>query len=361
MVTKISVCGYSLGGLIARYLVGILHQRKFFETVTPANFYTFATPHVGLPRYPTLFSNVAYSLGPKLLGRTGCQLFLQDEWIGNGKPLLTVMADHERVFYKGLCQFPNITFYANAVHDQTVPYVTAAIELEDPYLEYPANGAEVTLHDKYPFLLVDYVIPEEAPPLPPKPTLFSPAWFKKFKTPLPPAFYVGFPLNILLILLSPVIVPVFLGSRMVQLLSSSYSSKKRIKNLQSHESHKNRLIYILAELEKNVENRIVDFVETSEANASTSTSADINGTGQLKLSSNSETVSETSGANPTLTKLQKELIKLLSTLPNLKKEIAFIHTLTNTHSAIVCRDVEKYKFYSVGKGILSHWAYNFEF
>ena len=148
---------------------------------------------------------------------------------------------------------------------------------------------------------------------------------------------------------------------MVQLLSSNYSSKKRIKNLESHESHKNRLIHVLAELERNVENRIVDFVETSEANASTSTSAGINGTGQLKLPSHSETISETSGANPTLTEPQKELIRLLSTLPNLKKEIAFIHTLTNTHPAIVCRDVEKYKVYSVGKGILQHWADNFTF
>lgn len=92
-VTRISVCGYSLGGLIARYLIGILHQRNFFDTVTPVNFYAFASPHCGLPRYPTIPSKVAFFMGPKFLARTGRQFFLQDKWGSDGRPLLTVMAD----------------------------------------------------------------------------------------------------------------------------------------------------------------------------------------------------------------------------------------------------------------------------
>lgn len=38
---------YSLGGLVARYLVGLLYERKFFETVEPVNFTTFASPAIG--------------------------------------------------------------------------------------------------------------------------------------------------------------------------------------------------------------------------------------------------------------------------------------------------------------------------
>jgi hypothetical protein len=92
-VTKLSVTGYSLGGLVSRYLIGVLHQRKFFENVTPVNFNTFATPHIGLPRYPNFFSALANSFGPRLLSRTGEQFFAVDKWSPSGKPLLAVMAD----------------------------------------------------------------------------------------------------------------------------------------------------------------------------------------------------------------------------------------------------------------------------
>ncbi|EEB87657.1 hypothetical protein MPER_14929, partial [Moniliophthora perniciosa FA553] len=38
-----------LGGLVSRYVVGILYQKGFFKTVTPVNFNTIATPHLGKP------------------------------------------------------------------------------------------------------------------------------------------------------------------------------------------------------------------------------------------------------------------------------------------------------------------------
>ena len=34
-VTKISIVGYSLGGLVARYVVGILYYKAFFDKVEP--------------------------------------------------------------------------------------------------------------------------------------------------------------------------------------------------------------------------------------------------------------------------------------------------------------------------------------
>ena len=87
--------GYSLGGLISRYVVGcvdlealglhrivllivqksILHQRGFFENVIPINFNTVATPHIGLLRYRGFMSKVFAYFGPKLLSRTGEQFY----------------------------------------------------------------------------------------------------------------------------------------------------------------------------------------------------------------------------------------------------------------------------------------------
>jgi hypothetical protein len=93
VVTRFSVCGYSMGGLIARYLLGILHARNFFDTITPVNFTTFATTHVGIPRYPGLLLSVASKVGPRMLSVSGEQFFHADSWSNTGRPLLAVMAD----------------------------------------------------------------------------------------------------------------------------------------------------------------------------------------------------------------------------------------------------------------------------
>lgn len=103
--------GYSLGGLLARYVIGyvlrcevytkaliwepfrILHQRKFFEKVIPVNFNTVATPHVGIPRLPSTLSTIANYIGPRFLSRTGEQFFCVDKWSPKGRPLLEVLAD----------------------------------------------------------------------------------------------------------------------------------------------------------------------------------------------------------------------------------------------------------------------------
>ena len=53
----------------------ILGRRNFFEKVTPVNFNTVATPHIGVPRYKTFRSSLITYLGPKLLSRTGEQFF----------------------------------------------------------------------------------------------------------------------------------------------------------------------------------------------------------------------------------------------------------------------------------------------
>ena len=121
-MTRFSVTGYSLGGLVARYLVGyvlwplwphcltlpysltsILHQRKFFATVTPVNFNTVATPHIGLLTYPSLFARLGSVIGPQLLGRTGKQFYNVDTWSKTGKPLLAIMADPGRDISRWPC------------------------------------------------------------------------------------------------------------------------------------------------------------------------------------------------------------------------------------------------------------------
>lgn len=118
--------------MIVLTVCSILSQKGFFEKVQPINFNTIATPHIGLPRYPSWVSSLFSALGPKLLSRTGEQFYSVDKWSPSGRPLLVVMADPgqsvyqnprsrqvnmstvDRVFYQALLKFKNLRIFANA-------------------------------------------------------------------------------------------------------------------------------------------------------------------------------------------------------------------------------------------------------
>jgi hypothetical protein len=74
-------------------VLGVLHQRGFFDSVRPVNFNTLATPHIGLPRYDTVLGKLFRTLGPKLLSKTGTQFYATDEWGPRKRPIVEVMAD----------------------------------------------------------------------------------------------------------------------------------------------------------------------------------------------------------------------------------------------------------------------------
>ncbi len=60
-IKKISFIGYSLGGVISRYAIGLLYHRGLFERIQPVNFTTFATPHLGA-RSPKMDILVTYGM-----------------------------------------------------------------------------------------------------------------------------------------------------------------------------------------------------------------------------------------------------------------------------------------------------------
>lgn len=95
VVTHFSVMGYSLGGLIARYLIALLHSRSpsFFANITPASFSTIATPHIGIPRYETRASRLKHAVGSWMFSRSGQELFCVDKSDKRGRSLLEIMAD----------------------------------------------------------------------------------------------------------------------------------------------------------------------------------------------------------------------------------------------------------------------------
>ncbi|KAJ7091355.1 DUF676-domain-containing protein [Mycena belliarum] len=341
-VTRFSITGYSLGGLVSRYVVGILRQRGFFETVTPVNFNTLATPHLGLPRYPSFFSSLASVLGPRLLSRTGEQFYCVDKWSANGRPLLEVMADPDRIFYQALAAFETIRIYANTLRDRTVPYVTAAIEVDDIFADRASNGLEVELDEQYAPLIKSYSLPPVPPAPTPKPAVLSPSWFKQLapgRPMLPPFLRFRFPLNIVFYAMLPLLVPVVLSFAIVRLSLAARSSRARIKLLEKDASSTQKLAHILAQLEKQVEHAVVDFID-DEATIPDPERA-------LSKSARKE--------QPILTSTQRRIAAALNRLP-IKKERAYFPDALNSHAVIICRDVKNFEAHREGEGILRHWA-----
>lgn len=133
-VDRLSMVGYSLGGLIARFSIGLLDSKGYFDYITPVNFTTFASPHLGV-RTPLIgYANKIWNvLGARTLSASGKQLFTVDDFRGTGRPLLGVLADPESIFVRALAKFENRTLYTNIVNDRTAVYYTTGISKIDPY------------------------------------------------------------------------------------------------------------------------------------------------------------------------------------------------------------------------------------
>ncbi|KAI9830167.1 MAG: hypothetical protein M1819_005844 [Sarea resinae] len=139
VIKKLSIVGYSLGGLVARYAIGLLHSKGWFEKITPVNFTTFASPHLGV-RTPLLgFHNHLWNvLGARTLSMSGRQLFTIDSFRNTGRPLLSILADPDSIFIHALAKFQRRTLYANVVNDRSAVYYTTGISKIDPFADLKA-------------------------------------------------------------------------------------------------------------------------------------------------------------------------------------------------------------------------------
>ncbi|KAI9440711.1 DUF676-domain-containing protein [Lactarius indigo] len=338
-VTRFSVTGYSLGGLLARYVVGILHQREFFVAVTPVNFNTIATPHIGLLEYPSLRSRLSSIVVPRFFSRTGQQFYAVDRWSNTGKSLLEIMTDPAHVFYQGLRLFPHIRIYANAINDATVPYLTAYVDLEDPFINHTTDNLAVEYDDKYFPIIKSFAIQDTPPSKPRGPRPYSLAWFRSYKPPLPPRLQAPFPFNIATTVLIPILMPVILTLVLIRVSISSYQSRSRIRLLESEDaSATQRLVHVFGQLERQVEDIVVDLADDSATSVP------------------SPNGNQTAKVAPRVTPAQKRMVAALNTLPQLKKERAFITDVINSHGTIIARDVKNYEFHKIGEGVLRHWA-----
>lgn len=134
---RLSLIGYSLGGLIARFLAGALSVEKPSPWcgLQPVNILCVACPFLGPLRLPLLRSSgqrvqeprLSVDGGPSLRlmralgGRTGRQLAVADA------PHFVMLALCDGVFANALRAFERRALVANAVGDRTVPFWSAFI------------------------------------------------------------------------------------------------------------------------------------------------------------------------------------------------------------------------------------------
>lgn len=165
-IKKLSLVGYSLGGLVARYACGLLYSKGFFDKIKPVNFTTFASPHLGVRTPLRGWHNHVWNVfGARLLSASGRQLFIIDNFRDTGKPLLEVLAEPDSIFVKGLALFERRTLYTNIVNDRSAVYYTTGISKTDPYtnlekikVNYAKGYEDVVLDRERPFEPAD---PEE--------------------------------------------------------------------------------------------------------------------------------------------------------------------------------------------------------
>lgn len=146
-VKKFSLIGYSLGGLICRYALGVLYQSQLFKKneIELVNFTTFCTPHVGvLAPGNNAAVNIFNSLTPLLLGNSGKQMFLKDNY--RGYPLIYLMSLPNSIFYKALQQFRYRALYANIINDKRTAWWTAGISRNDPFIDVDEYNAVERFH-----------------------------------------------------------------------------------------------------------------------------------------------------------------------------------------------------------------------
>jgi len=160
------------------------------------------------------------------------------------------MADTDQIFYQALELFPHKTIYANAINDITVPYVTAAIETEDPFLNHAINGIDITFCEEYPNVIKSWDFPSDAS----LPRNYTPREAVPF---LP----LKFPYNMMVYLSLPILVPTVLGILYVRIRREGRESRKRIEGIEKEDSYSSKLIHAVVDLEKQMEDKVTEFID----------------------------------------------------------------------------------------------------
>ncbi|WVQ77408.1 hypothetical protein IAR50_007093 [Cryptococcus sp. DSM 104548] len=393
-VVGFSVMGYSLGGLIARYLIGLLHARQpsFFARHKPVSFSTAATPHLGVLKYGTTTNTVVHTIGRRLFSQTGKQLYNLDrepEWAG--RSLLEVMSDPDSIFIQALKLFSKSMIVANGTRDLTVPYPTAAFSATDPFADpasidvevddqhivqsyRPLSPASLDFPNSRSSLLTsrssrrtkDWCKSADEEGIEISVTSFSrdqrrvgdEGLVKKRPPPtLPPFLYLPlrWPFNYSLVLLTPILLPIFLLFISITVIIHTFQSRRRI---QSHRSVYERQPLLSASTSSVDLSSLSVPVPEQEQAETISTALHANSPSDGTCTPPMADPLPTSSAEPLLlTPQQKLMIKHLNAaIPNADRVVAWFPWAHNAHAVLICRSVSRFPWQEDGRGAVRVWT-----
>ncbi|KAF3034548.1 hypothetical protein E8E11_004124 [Didymella keratinophila] len=363
-ITKFSITGYSFGGLVARYAIGLLYHKGIFEQIEPVNFTTFATPHLGV-RTPLrgYTSHVWNVLGARTLSASGRQLFGIDKFRDTGKPILAVLADPDTIFIKALTQFKNRSLYANVVNDRTVTYYTAGISQTDPFVR--PDELKINYIPGYQDVIID-----SENPVSPKEHEPTPALVQRL-TASTRTVFTRLPLFAFLVVFIPIGTTLFLCNSAVQ----SFRSQQRIRLHEAGsagiEAGRYRIPLMLNAARQEAEEMFENVNNAHEQEYLGSDSEEMvsptqptsprferrNPVGDVEAMSKNKRASPLEF--PALA-LRQDQFKMIEALDNvgIKKFPVYIHKHRHSHAAIIVR-MDK-KSFDEGRLVVKHWLDNFE-
>jgi hypothetical protein len=363
-ITKLSVVGYSLGGLVARYAIGLLEANGALDKLEPVNFTTFVSPHVGvrspIKGWPSHMWNV---FGARTVSISGRQLFMIDDFRGTGKPLLSVLADPNSIFMRGLAKFRNRSVYANIVNDRSTAFYTTCISKIDPFLD--PERANINYVDGYEQVIINpdkYILPTTQEATDETSSYFA-GLNKKFKK-----FFKTASFYLFLALFLPIATVLFLVNSVIQ----NVLSQQRIK---LYEQGKTDLLpgrYRVPLIMQDVRGAVEDVFENLNASQSNeylseqerddeehntiirrqSLKAAVEKQPQIETQPPEEDVGKSEYPLLALTPAQFEIIDSLNAV-GIKRYPVYIHKARHSHAAIIVR-MPKPGF-SEGKIVVKHW------
>jgi Putative serine esterase (DUF676) len=361
-ITRFSIVGYSLGGLVARYAIGLLYHKGYFDRMTPVNFTTFATPHLGV-RTPLIgYQNHLWNvLGARTLSTSGRQLFTIDNFRDTGRPLLSVLADPESIFIHALARFQHRSLYTNIVNDRSAVYYTTGISRNDPFTDLAKLNIKYL--KGYEPVMLDPDQPYERAPVQELPTFYQRIRAGGH------SFLRRAPIFLALAVLIPVATLVFLANSTVQTLRS----RRRI---QLHEQDQEGLgfahiPYMVQDMRLGLEDAFGNVnsaqkqeylpegseelteMPPSPSISRASTSADVSVSEKIDIEL-IKVASERSPEFPTLalTPAQFAMVKALDDV-GFRKYPVHIHKSSHSHAAIIVRKPRS--TFDEGKVVVRHW------
>ena len=352
-VSRFSIVGYSLGGLVARYTIGLLYHKGYFERMQPVNFTTFATPHLGVRTPLRGYQNHLWNvLGARTLSAAGRQLFTIDNFRQTTRPLLGVLADSDSIFIHALKQFQNRSLYTNIVNDRSVVYYTSGISRTDPYtdisnlkLNYVKGYNDVILDPDRPF---DRAPQEELP-----------TFYTRVKS-SGNTFLKRAPMVTALIVLIPVATCLFLANACFQ----TFRSRRRIllheQDSDGHDFGAYRIPHMVRDMRAGIEDAFENVNAAQKYEYLPEGSEEMAGPPSPTLSRQDTVDSLTSEKAerppefPTLA-LTSEQFAMVQSLDNVgwRKYPVHIHTSSHSHAAIVVRHPRA--AFDDGKMVIKHW------